>query len=115
MVLVFMVAEKPMLAQSIASLLSDKHSVSRKGWNGACSVHEYDGQFRGQPCRFKMTSTCGHVMGLDFPAKFNDWEKIDPTRLFDVPVRTYPVPTYLPTYLVTYLPTYLFIYLHFAR
>lgn len=40
--------------------------TSRKGLNGACSVHEYTGSFVGQSSRFKMTSVCGHVMTLDF-------------------------------------------------
>lgn len=80
---VLMVAEKPMLAQSIANILSGGRMSSRKGWNGACSVHEYDGTFMGQPARFKMTSTCGHVMGLDFHPRFNNWDKTDPLQLFD--------------------------------
>lgn len=42
---------------------------SRKGLNGACSVHEYTGSFMGQNVRFKMTSVCGHVMSLDFIGK----------------------------------------------
>lgn len=42
---------------------------SRKGLNGACSVHEYTGSFVGQNVRYKMTSVCGHVMSLDFTGK----------------------------------------------
>lgn len=42
---------------------------SRKGLNGACSVHEYAGFFMNQSVRFKMTSVCGHVMSLDFTGK----------------------------------------------
>lgn len=42
---------------------------TRKGLNGACSVHEYTGSFVGQNVRFKMTSVCGHVMSLDFIGK----------------------------------------------
>uniref|UniRef100_A0A8C5EUX9 DNA topoisomerase n=1 Tax=Gouania willdenowi TaxID=441366 RepID=A0A8C5EUX9_GOUWI len=63
---VLMVAEKPSLAQSIAKILSKGSCSSRKGLNGACSVHEYAGSFQGQSVRFKMTSVCGHVMSLDF-------------------------------------------------
>ncbi|KAF5894549.1 DNA topoisomerase 3-beta-1, partial [Clarias magur] len=55
---------------------------SRKGLNGACSVHEYTGFFMGQNVRFKMTSVCGHVMSLDFTGKYNNWDKVDPAELF---------------------------------
>uniref|UniRef100_A0AAR2M594 DNA topoisomerase n=1 Tax=Pygocentrus nattereri TaxID=42514 RepID=A0AAR2M594_PYGNA len=70
---VLMVAEKPSLAQSIAKILSKGNCSSRKGLNGACSVHDYTGSFMGQNVRFKMTSVCGHVMSLDFTAKGCDY------------------------------------------
>uniref|UniRef100_A0A8C7LLX3 DNA topoisomerase n=1 Tax=Oncorhynchus mykiss TaxID=8022 RepID=A0A8C7LLX3_ONCMY len=70
---VLMVAEKPSLAQSIAKILSKGNCSSRKGLNGACSVHEYMGTFSGQSVRFKMTSVCGHVMSLDFIGKGCDY------------------------------------------
>uniref|UniRef100_A0A8C6U4A4 DNA topoisomerase n=1 Tax=Neogobius melanostomus TaxID=47308 RepID=A0A8C6U4A4_9GOBI len=79
---VLMVAEKPSLAQSIAKILSKGSCSSRKGLNGACSVHEYSGSFQGQSVRFKMTSVCGHVMSLDFIGKYNNWDKVDPGELF---------------------------------
>jgi DNA topoisomerase-3 len=66
---VLMVAEKPSLAQSIAKLLSNGKLTTRKGLNGACSVHEYNGTFQGTTMKFKMTSVCGHVMALDFHHK----------------------------------------------
>lgn len=52
------------------------------GWNGACSVSEYNGQFQGRSAKFKVTSTCGHVMSMDFPAQFNNWDRVDPNELF---------------------------------
>ncbi|XP_062446294.1 DNA topoisomerase 3-beta-1 isoform X2 [Rhea pennata] len=79
---VLMVAEKPSLAQSIAKILSRGNMSSRKGLNGACSVHEYTGSFVGQSVHFKMTSVCGHVMTLDFIGKYNSWDKVDPAELF---------------------------------
>ncbi|XP_076061847.1 DNA topoisomerase 3-beta isoform X3 [Oratosquilla oratoria] len=82
---VFMVAEKPSLAQSLGEILSNKHCSSRKGFNGACSVHEWNGSFQNQSVRFKMTSVCGHVMSMDFPGKYNNWDRVDPAELFTCP------------------------------
>ena len=78
---VLMVAEKPSLAQSLAKILSNGNMNSRKGMNGACSVHEYAGKFNGDNVKFKMTSVCGHVMGVDFIGKYNNWDKVDPVML----------------------------------
>uniref|UniRef100_A0A670K2C4 DNA topoisomerase n=1 Tax=Podarcis muralis TaxID=64176 RepID=A0A670K2C4_PODMU len=64
------------------SLGNPGNMSSRKGLNGACSVHEYTGSFIGQSARFKMTSVCGHVMTLDFIGKYNNWDKVDPAELF---------------------------------
>ena len=80
-----MVAEKPSLAASLAQILSNGSSQSRKGMNSACSVHEWQGSFKGESVRFKMTSVCGHVSGLDFNGKYNNWEKVDPVELFTCP------------------------------
>ncbi|KAM9821241.1 DNA topoisomerase 3-beta-1 isoform 4-T4 [Syngnathus typhle] len=79
---VLMVAEKPSLAQSIARILSKGNCSSRKGLNASCFVHEFTGIFQGQSVHYKMTSVCGHVMSLDFIAKYNNWDKVDPAELF---------------------------------
>ncbi|CAJ0586552.1 unnamed protein product, partial [Mesorhabditis spiculigera] len=84
---VLMVAEKPMLADSIAQILSNGSAHKRKGWNNVCSVSEYIGRFQGKDARFKVTSTCGHVMSLDFPPKFNNWDRTDPAELYSAPVQ----------------------------
>jgi len=82
---VLMVAEKPSLATSIANILSDRKSQSRKGFNGACNVNEWSGKFMGLNVNYKMTSVCGHVMSLDFPSKYNNWDRVDPSELFACP------------------------------
>lgn len=100
---VLMVAEKPSLAASLANILSNGASSIRKGWvlcvsfyrhsnnlpylyilglNNICSVHEWNGSFKGSSARFKMTSVCGHVMGVDFISKYNNWDRVDPVELF---------------------------------
>jgi len=80
---VLMVAEKPSLAASLAKILGKGQVNSRKGFNGACSVHEWNGRFppTGEQTRFKFTSVCGHVMSLDFMGKYNSWDKVDPVSL----------------------------------
>ena len=45
-------------------------SYSRRGYQ---EVHEYSGQWQGQNASFKMTSVIGHVLSIDFPAKFQNW------------------------------------------
>ena len=92
--IVFMVAEKPSLAQSISKILSNNQMSSRKGFNNACSVHEWTGKFLNSVCKFKMTSVCGHVMSLDFIPKYNNWDKIDPVIDFFIiyPKTSYSIP-----------------------
>lgn len=49
--------------------------------SSACDVYEFVGSFPaggGGTAKFKMTSVCGHVMGLDFLSKYNSWDKVDP-------------------------------------
>lgn len=48
------------------------------GLNNACSIHEWNMNFRGENVHFMMTSVCGHVMSLDFVGKFNNWDRVDP-------------------------------------
>lgn len=79
---VLMVAEKPSLAASLATILSNGKSSSRKGLSSGCSVHEWTGNFKTESVNFKMTSVCGHVMSLDFTGKYNNWDRVDPVDLF---------------------------------
>ena len=83
-----MVAEKPSLAKSLAELLSHKKCNRRKSMCNACDVYEFYGMFpaggdsfgrrRDLEAHFKMTSVCGHVMGLDFLSRYNNWDAVDP-------------------------------------
>ena len=66
----------------LKKFFTDGKCSNRKGFNGACNVHDWSGQFQGQQAKFKMTSVCGHVFGLDFLSKFNNWDRVDPVELF---------------------------------
>lgn len=54
---------------------------SRRGV--ANSVHEYQGNFKGQQAKFKVTSVMGHVYSIDFPKEYNNWGAVDPIELFE--------------------------------
>ena len=79
---VLCVAEKPSLAASIAGFLSDGTHKTRRGGQ---DVHEFVRVYDGQRCDFKVTAVCGHVLSIDFPDKYQDWD-VDPGALFDAPV-----------------------------
>ncbi|GMP78215.1 hypothetical protein CsSME_00034244 [Camellia sinensis var. sinensis] len=80
---VLMVAEKPSIALSIATVLSGGRMSTRRG---STEVHEFDGTFLGFHAHYKVTSVIGHVFSVDFPAAFQDWTRTDPLDLFQAPV-----------------------------
>jgi DNA topoisomerase-3 len=85
--IVFMVAEKPSLALSISQILSNGQLSSRKGFNNCCSLHEWTGKYQSNSsARFRMTSVAGHVFGIDFVPRYNNWDKVDPVRFFKVQI-----------------------------
>uniref|UniRef100_A0A914GY25 DNA topoisomerase n=1 Tax=Globodera rostochiensis TaxID=31243 RepID=A0A914GY25_GLORO len=85
---VLMVAEKPIVAEEIAKILSNRKCSTRKEWNG-CSVFEYTADFRGEPANFRVTSTFGHMMCVDFPKHYQrrfSGNCVDPAELFLCPI-----------------------------
>nr|ACX31684.1 DNA topoisomerase III beta [Leishmania donovani] len=80
---VLMVAEKPSLAESIATILSNG-SCSRR--TRALPVYEYTGNFMGSPAYFKVTSTTGHVFSCDFTSQHQNWDRTDEEQLFTAPI-----------------------------
>ncbi|KAG5498343.1 hypothetical protein JIQ42_03149 [Leishmania sp. Namibia] len=80
---VLMVAEKPSLAESIATILSSG-SCSRR--TRALPVYEYMGSFMGSPAYFKVTSTTGHIFSCDFTSQHQNWDRTDEEQLFTAPI-----------------------------
>lgn len=83
---VFMVAEKPSVAKSLAKILSNGSAIARKGLYGTSAVHEYTGKFMDQNVKFKVTSVYGHIMTIAFhKSKFTSWSG-NPVDLFWAPI-----------------------------
>ncbi|CAG8638027.1 972_t:CDS:10, partial [Paraglomus brasilianum] len=81
-VTVFMVAEKPSLAESITKILAPNGQYqTRKSYT---SVHEYNGQFRNQNARFKFTSVT-ELSNRTCIQSHNNWDATDPLELFTAP------------------------------
>lgn len=78
---VMMVAEKPMIAQTIALILSHGSAKKSSGVIKTCPVWEYEGEFKGFKAKFKVTSVAGHMYSRDFPEKVDTW-KVDAKSLF---------------------------------
>lgn len=53
---------------------------------GSTDVHEFDGMFQGSQAFFRVTSVIGHVLSVDFPPAYQNWEGTDPMDLFKAPV-----------------------------
>ena len=88
MVIVLMVAEKPLIAKSIAQTLSNGKFQTYK--SSATPVHSWNGRFRGRSAKFKCLGVTGHVFDVDFPYEYRSWEKTDPLVLFDAPIMRKP-------------------------
>ena len=67
------VSEKEIAARRVAEILSDKSAKVRK--INKINVYEWDGA--------KCMGLSGHVVGVDFPKKYSDWNKIDPEELIE--------------------------------
>ncbi|KAJ0403001.1 hypothetical protein ATCC90586_000529 [Pythium insidiosum] len=81
---VLMVAEKPSIADSIAKALAG-NSGAYKMRGGKTPVHEFPGQFEGQPCVYRVTSVTGHIYSCDFPPEYSNWDTVEPVTLFTAP------------------------------
>ena len=87
---VLMVAEKPSIAQAVASALAQGPVQKRKGVSPSVPVYEYDGTFYAGAdswpnSRFRVTSTVGHMWSLDFTKSINDNQALDPIELYTAP------------------------------
>jgi len=71
------ICEKNIAARRIAYILSDGKSISTR--LGKTPVYE----FKRDNDIWKVVGLRGHIINLDFPAGFNQWNKVSPLELID--------------------------------
>ncbi|XP_030377119.1 DNA topoisomerase 3-alpha [Scaptodrosophila lebanonensis] len=90
------VAEKHDAAKTIANLLSQGSARRREGYSVYNKVFDFEAQVRGQNAKMVMTSVSGHLMHLEFLVSYRNWRTVDPSALFDAPVRKAVAEDYQP-------------------
>ncbi|MFB6168133.1 MAG: DNA topoisomerase I [Haloferacaceae archaeon] len=74
------VTEKDNAARRIAAILSGESAESTRV--GGVNVYEWGGK--------RCIGLSGHVVGIDFPAEYEDWRNAEPVELIDAPVEKQP-------------------------
>lgn len=88
------VAEKPSIASSIAKALSSRGAHNYSDHKGiGTPVHEFTAvnpvfkfASRAAETCHKVTSVTGHVYNVDFGAKYQSWDSVDPQELYTAPI-----------------------------
>ncbi|KAJ3163200.1 DNA topoisomerase [Geranomyces michiganensis] len=86
--LVLCVAEKPSIAKSVASLLSNGNVNSRNTQNKYIKNYCFGQTLNGQNCDVVMTAVLGHLMESDFLPEYKNWRNCDPIELFHAGIIT---------------------------
>ncbi|KAI3635292.1 hypothetical protein MIR68_006858 [Amoeboaphelidium protococcarum] len=80
------VAEKPSIAKSLATILSDNNFQSRQGQHKYCRNFCFGYKFQGRQCDFTVTSVLGHLIETDFSKEYRKWGSCDSAELFRAPI-----------------------------
>ena len=71
-----MITEKDNAARRIADILSGESATAER--MNDVNVYKWGGK--------RCIGLSGHVVGVDFPAEYNDWRDVEPVELIDAPV-----------------------------
>ncbi|WP_418281266.1 DNA topoisomerase [Halorubrum sp. DTA98] len=74
------ITEKDNAARRIADILSGESATSER--MNDVNVYKWGGK--------RCIGLSGHVVGVDFPAEYNDWRDVEPVELIDAPVTKQP-------------------------
>ena len=70
------ITEKDNAARRIADILSGESATAER--QNDVNVYKWGGK--------RCIGLSGHVVGVDFPAEYNDWRDVEPVELIDAPV-----------------------------
>lgn len=82
---VLIVSEKNNTAKKISDILSAKKAKSTKVYSIPVYTFSKDGK------DYTAIGLKGHVLKVDFPQRFDNWQKTDPIELIDAPIEKVPV------------------------
>eukprot|EP01084_Bolivina_argentea_P292824 503520_1 len=59
-------------------------------FKAATPIHSWSGKFLNRHMHFKCMGVTGHVMDIDFPYEYRNWEETNPRDLFDARTQDKP-------------------------
>ncbi|MDI6689863.1 MAG: DNA topoisomerase I [Actinomycetota bacterium] len=84
------VCEKNIAARRIAHILSEGRAKLEMIHNVPVYVFSYGSEGHDREEQVKCIGLKGHILKVDFPAQYNNWQEIDPIKLIDAPIVKVP-------------------------
>ncbi len=83
------VTEKNIAARRIAAILAPKNP--KKDRVSGVDVYRYEIASDGKRQETAVVGLSGHIVGIDFPKEYNNWQKVDAKALIDADIITTPI------------------------
>ncbi|KAF8820906.1 Dna topoisomerase family protein [Cardiosporidium cionae] len=80
------IAEKPSVAREITRLLATSSPQKKHSHSQFNPVVSFEFELMKRPCTMIFTSVAGHMMKIDFPAEYRDWNAVNHELLFTAPI-----------------------------
>lgn len=93
------VTEKNIAARRIAAILAPKNP--KKDRVSGVDVYRYEIESNGNKQEIAVVGLSGHIVGIDFPKEYNNWQKVDAEALIDAEIITTPINRKIVTALKT--------------
>jgi DNA topoisomerase-1 len=83
------VTEKNIAARRIAAILAPKNTT--KDRVSGVDVYRYEIGYDENKQEILVIGLSGHIVGIDFPSEYNNWQKVDAKALIDAKIITTPI------------------------